>query len=66
MWSFQKWENQSGNLSVVEPFAGNSVLEFPRTILDLAHKLCFRDYLDIEYWTKETAKHGILPLVTWS
>ena len=68
MWSFQKRANQSGNLSVVEPFAGNSVLEFPRTISsqhDLVHKLRFRDYFDLEYWTKETAKHGIPPLITW-
>ena len=68
MWSFQKWANQSGNLSVVKPFAGNSVLGFPSEgikNLDFANVLCFRDYFDLEYWTKETAKYGIPPMVTW-
>ena len=68
MWSFQKWAKQSGNLSVVEPFARNSILGFPRVssqLNELAHELRFRDYFDLEYWTNETAKQGIPPMVTW-
>ena len=68
MWSFQKWANQSGNLSVVEPFASISVLGLPSEILydlDFANALRFSDYYDLEYWTKETAKYGIPPMVTW-
>ena len=68
MWSFQKWANQSGNLSVVEPFTSNSVLGFPSRVLynfDFENALHFRDYFDFEYWTNETAKRGIPPMVTW-
>ena len=68
MWSFQKWAKQSGNLNVVEPFAAISVLGFPSGILynlDFANALRFRDYFDFEYWTKETAKYSISPLVSW-
>ena len=68
MWSFQKWAKHSGNLNVVEPFAGNSVLEFPREVSQLddsTHQLRFRDYFDLQYWTSEAAKHGVPPLVPW-
>ncbi|XP_065906602.1 uncharacterized protein [Dysidea avara] len=68
MWSFQKWANQSGNLRVVEPFAANSVLGFPRgdfKNFNFSNALRFRDYFDLEYWTKETANYGIPPMVTW-
>ena len=65
MWSFQKWAHKSGNLKVVEPFAIESVLEFPGPKHQLTNTLHFRDYFDLDYWTKETAKLNIEPLVTW-
>ena len=68
LWSFQKWANLSGNFSVVEPFASNSVLEFTYDLANQHHfdkALRFRDYFDIERWTKGTAKYGIPPLVSW-
>ena len=68
MWSLQKWANKSGKLKVVKPFAVDSVLEFPSSVLQQHHfdnALHFRDYIDLDYWTKETAKLGIEPLVTW-
>ena len=70
MWSFQKWAKESGSLSVVEPFASNSVLEFPKKRGsvqpdELASWLRFRDYFDIDHWTKESAKYGIPPFITW-
>ena len=68
MWSFQKWANKSGKLKVVEPFAVDSVLEFPGTVLykhQFTDTLRFRDYFDLDHWTKETAKLGIEPLVIW-
>ena len=68
MWSLQKWANKSGRLKVVEPFAVDSVLEFPSSVLQqhqFANALHFRDYFDLDYWMKETAKLGIEPLVTW-
>ena len=68
MWSLQKWANKSGKLKVVEPFAVDSVLEFPASVLykhQFTNALHFRDYFDLDYWTKETAKLGIEPLVTW-
>ena len=68
MWSFQKWANKSGKLKVIEPFAVDSVLEFPGTVLykhQFTNALRFRDYFDLDHWTKETGKLGIEPLVTW-
>ena len=65
MWSFQKWAHKSGNLKVVEPFAIESVLEFPSPKHQLTDTLRFRDYFDLDHWTKETAKLNIEPLVTW-
>ena len=65
MWSFQKWAHKSGNLKVVEPFAVESVLEFPGSSHQLNNTLRLRDYFDLDYWTKETAKLDIEPLVTW-
>ena len=68
MWSFQKWANKSGRLKVVEPFAIESKLRFPGTILykhQFTNTLRFRDYFDLDYWTMETAKLGIEPLVPW-
>ena len=68
MWSLQKWANKSGRLKVVEPFAVESVLEFPSSVLQQHHfdnALRFRDYFDLDYWTEKTAKLGIEPLVTW-
>jgi len=68
LWSFQKWANQSGNFSVVEPFVANSVLGFTSNQAnrhDFRNPLRFRDYFDIEQWTRGTAKHGIPPLVSW-
>ena len=68
MWSLQKWANKSGKIKVVEPFAVESVLEFPRPVLyreQFTNALHFRDYFDLDYWTKETAKLGIEPLVSW-
>ena len=65
MWSFQKWAHKSGNLKVVEPFAIESVLEFPGPRHQLTDTLRFRDYFDLGHWTKETAKLNIEPLVTW-
>ena len=68
MFSFQKWANVSGNPKVVEPFAIESVLKFPDSVLykhEFTKALRFRDYFDLDYWTKETAKLGIEPLVTW-
>ena len=65
MWSFQKWAHKSGNLKVVEPFAVESVLEFPGPNHQLNNTLRLRDYFDLDHWTKETAKLSIEPLVTW-
>ena len=68
MWSFQKWADKAGKLRVVEPFAVESVLEFPGPVLykhQFTNSLRFRDYFDLDYWTQETAKLGIKPLVTW-
>ena len=68
MWSFQKWANKSGKLKVIEPFTVDSVLEFPGTVLykhQFTNALRFRDYFDLDHWTKETGKLGIEPLVTW-
>ena len=68
MWSFQKWANKSGRLKVVEPFAVESKLRFPGTVLykhQFTNTLRFRDYFDLDYWTTETAKLGIEPLVSW-
>ena len=68
MWSLQKWANKSVRLKVVEPFAVESVLEFPSSVLQqhqFDNALHFRDYFDLDYWTKKTAKLGIEPLVTW-
>ena len=68
MWSFQKWADKSGKLKVVEPFAVDSVLEFPSSVFykhQFTSALRFRDYFDLDHWTKETAKLGIEPLVTW-
>ena len=68
MWSFQKWADKAGKLKVVEPFAAESVLEFPGPVLykhQFTNSLRFRDYFDLDYWTQETAKLGIEPLVTW-
>ena len=68
MWSFQKWADKSGKPKVVEPFAVDSVLEFPSSVLykhQFTSALRFRDYFDLDHWTKETAKLGIEPLVTW-
>ena len=68
MWSLQKWADKSGKLKVVEPFAVESVLEFPGSVLykhQFTNALRFRDYFDLDYWTKETAKLGIEPLVSW-
>ena len=65
MWSFQKWAHKSGNLKVIEPFAVESVLEFPASKHEFSDTLRFRDYFDLDHWTKETAKLGIKPLVKW-
>ena len=68
MWSFQKWANKSGKLKVVEPFAVESMLRLPGTVLykhQFTNTLRFRDYFDLNYWTQETAKLGIEPLVPW-
>ncbi|XP_065907920.1 uncharacterized protein [Dysidea avara] len=68
LWSFQKWANQSGHFSVVEPFVSNSVLGFSDNQLnkhDFTTSLRFRDYFDIERWTNGTAKYSIPPLVSW-
>ena len=68
MFSFQKWANVSGKPKVVEPFASESVLEFPNSVLrkhEFTKALRFSHYFDIDYWTKETAKLGIEPLVSW-
>ena len=65
MWSLQKWAHKSGNLKVVEPFAVESVLEFPAAKDHLSDTLRFRDYFDLDHWTRETAKLSIEPLVTW-
>ena len=67
MWSLQKWASKS-RLKVVEPFAVDSVLEFPGSVLyqhQFDNALHFRDYFDLDYWTEKTAKLGIEPLVTW-
>ena len=68
MWSLQKWANKSGKLKVVEPFAVESVLEFPGPVLNkhqFTNALRFRDYFDLDHWTKQTAKLGIEPLASW-
>ena len=68
LFSFQKWANVSGNPKVVEPFAIGSVLKFPDSVLqkhEFTKALRFSSYFDLDYWTKETAKLGIEPLVTW-
>jgi len=68
MWSFQTWAKKSGQLQAVEPFVTNSVLEFPRFIMyehKFTNALHLSDYIDMDYWTSETAKFGIKPLVKW-
>ena len=69
LWSLQKWANLSGNFSVVEPFVRNSFFGSTSDLTKQHHfdkALRFRDYFDIERWTKRTAKYGIPPLVSWS
>ena len=69
MWTLQKWADKSGaRLKVVEPFAANSVLEFPHDVLykhRFTNALRFRDYFDLGYWTTTTGELGIEPLVSW-
>ena len=68
LFSFQKWAYMSGNFRVVEPFVTESVLEFPNAVLqnhEFTNSLRFRDYFDLDYWTRETAKKRIPPLYSW-
>ena len=67
MWSLQKWADKSGKLKVVEPFVVKSKFVFPEYVDNhqLANTLRFSDYFDLDYWTKETSKLGIEPLVSW-
>jgi len=68
MWSFQKWAKKSGNFGVLEPFAHDSVLGFSEKNINQHNfnaSLRFRDYFDLDQWTKGTEKYKIPPLVDW-
>jgi len=68
MWSFQKWAKKSGSFSVLEPFAHDSVLGFSGKNINQHNfnaSLRFRDYFDLDQWTKGTEKYKIPPLVNW-
>ena len=68
MWSLQMWANFVG-FKVLEPFAYQSTLALTDQILyhyNFTNVLSFRDYFDLDYWTKKTKeKHGIPPLEKW-
>ncbi|XP_065907577.1 uncharacterized protein [Dysidea avara] len=69
MWSFQKWAKKSGNFSVLEPFAHDSVLGFSGKNVNQHNfntSLRFRDYFDLDHWTEGTEKYEIPSLVNWS
>ena len=68
MWSLQMWANFMG-FKALEPFAYQSTLALTDQILydyNFTNVLSFRDYFDLDYWTKKTKeKYGIPPLEKW-
>ena len=66
MFSLQKWAKSVG-ASVVEPFVQNSMLRLPIVYShrELATKLQFRDYFDIDIWNNMSMAMNGTPLIPW-
>ena len=66
MFSLQKWA-KSVNVSVVEPFVQNSMLRLPIVFShrELAAKLRFRDYFDINAWNNRSISMNGSTLISW-
>ena len=64
--SLQKWANYV-SASVVEPFVQNSMLKLPviSSQQELATKLRFRDYFDIDIWNHKSVLVNATPLIPW-
>ena len=66
LFSLQKWAKPVG-ISVVEPFVQNSMFRLPIVFShrELAAKLRFRDYFDIDVWNNKSMSMNGSALISW-
>ena len=64
LWQLQVWAKQVG-MSVVEPFAIDSVFTMRGVIPNFNQATRFGDYFDKEEWDKRVVRAGGSPLVKW-
>ena len=66
LFSLQKWA-KAVDISVVEPFVQNSMFRLPivSSEKELANKLRFRDYFDIDIWNNKSILMNGSALIPW-
>ena len=64
LWQLQIWAKQVG-MSVVEPFARDSLFTMRAVIPNFSQALRFGDYFDKEEWDEKVVRAGGYPLVKW-